>query len=106
MCSFYDSNPCGGNYCFCHFLDVGDYKGICIDRSFFIKTVDEDPNLCQTHAECTKKGSGNFCGRYPNPNIKYGRCFASNTEAEEFSNKFSYYSSRFIKDFLNMPVVA
>ncbi|RDX86762.1 hypothetical protein CR513_31866, partial [Mucuna pruriens] len=46
-----------------------------------LKMIDEHPNLCQSHDECTKKGSGNFCARYPSPYVDYGWCFDSDSES-------------------------
>jgi len=63
--------------------------------------VEEHPNLCQTHADCAKKGSGRFCARYRNPDIEFGWCFASNYEAQEiFFKIFSNY------DFTKMSAIA
>ncbi|KAK7358102.1 hypothetical protein VNO77_00023 [Canavalia gladiata] len=38
------------------------------------------PKLCQSHDDCMKKGSGNFCAHYPNHYIDYGCCFDSDSE--------------------------
>ncbi|RDX71350.1 hypothetical protein CR513_49321, partial [Mucuna pruriens] len=54
------------------------------------KMIDANPNLCQSNDECMKKGSGNFCARYPNPYVEYGWCF--NSDSQE------------LKDFFKRPV--
>ncbi|XP_020204275.1 albumin-1 isoform X2 [Cajanus cajan] len=56
------------------------------------KMVEEHPNLCQSHDECVKKGSGNFCARYLNPRVDYGLCFDSDSQG--------------LKEFLAMPTIA
>jgi len=69
--------------CYCHpstFLN-----GFCRDygsEHAMMKKMEEDPNLCQSHADCKKKGSGSFCARNPNADIKYGWCFASGSHAQ------------------------
>ncbi|KEH34658.1 putative albumin I chain a [Medicago truncatula] len=66
------------------------------------KKVEEPPKLCWSHAECTKKGSGNYCARFPN--LQYGLCFPSVSEAV---NAFKMASSlKFEKDFLKMSLPA
>jgi hypothetical protein len=39
--------------------------------------VEEHPNLCESHDDCMKKGSGSFCACFPNLDIQYGWCLAS-----------------------------
>ncbi|RDY06445.1 hypothetical protein CR513_09573, partial [Mucuna pruriens] len=58
-----------------------------IEAASFAKMVNKHPSLCQSHDECMKKGSGNFCARYPNSRMEYGWCV--NSEA--------------LKGFLKMP---
>nr|XP_007133732.1 hypothetical protein PHAVU_011G204500g [Phaseolus vulgaris]ESW05726.1 hypothetical protein PHAVU_011G204500g [Phaseolus vulgaris] len=68
------------------------FVGSCIHPtglSAAAKMIDEHPNLCQFHEECMKKGSGNFCARYPNHYMDYGWCFNSDSDA--------------LKGFLAMP---
>ncbi|KEH34662.1 albumin I [Medicago truncatula] len=68
------------------------------------KKVEEQPKLCWSHTECTEKGSGNYCARFPNSNLKYGLCFPSISEAV---NTFKMASSlKFEKDFLKMSLPA
>jgi viroplasmin and RNaseH domain-containing protein len=78
-----------------------------------MKMIEEHPNLCKTHAECIKKGSGNFCARYPNADIEYGWCFPSVDEAERYfkigsnpvvNNFFKIASNSNEKDYLKMAL--
>ncbi|CAK8575127.1 unnamed protein product [Lathyrus sativus] len=60
--------------------------------------VEKHPNLCESHADCTKKGSGSFCARFLNPEIEYGWCFDSNPHAEaSFKNALSSEFSNLLK---------
>ncbi|KEH33346.1 putative albumin I [Medicago truncatula] len=86
FCSPFNTNPCGylGN---CRCVPYYLYGGTCENPFGFehnMKMIEEHPNLCQTHAECIKKGSGNFCARYANADVEYGWCFASVAEAERY----------------------
>ncbi|KAL9298324.1 hypothetical protein ACSQ67_024220 [Phaseolus vulgaris] len=56
------------------------FTGFCAGLSSVAKMIDEHPNLCQSDEECMKKGSGNFCARYPNHYMDYGWCFNSGSE--------------------------
>ncbi|KEH34643.1 Leginsulin/Albumin-1 [Medicago truncatula] len=76
-------------------------KGICNPYNTMKKKVEENPNLCQTHTECKKKGSGNFCARHINSDVKYGFCFASFSEAQD-AYKMAI-TSNIKKDFLKIP---
>ncbi|TKY68514.1 Albumin-1 protein [Spatholobus suberectus] len=91
VCSPFQMPPCGSTDCRC--IPWGLFAGQCINPiggvASFAKMIDEHPNLCQSNDECMKKGSGNFCARYPNPHIEYGWCINSYTEA--------------LKSFLKMP---
>ncbi|KAK7343099.1 hypothetical protein VNO80_26062 [Phaseolus coccineus] len=90
VCSPFEMAPCGSSDCRC--VPVGLVVGYCIDPnglSSAAKMIDEHPNLCQSDEECRKKGSGNFCARYPNHYVDYGWCF--NSDSEE------------LKSFLAMP---
>ncbi|KAK7343100.1 hypothetical protein VNO80_26063 [Phaseolus coccineus] len=84
-------SPCGSSNCRC--LAAALFGGFCIYAtglsSSVAKMIDEHPNLCQSDEECMKKGSGNFCARYPNHYIDYGWCFNSDSDA--------------LKGFLAMP---
>ncbi|GAU30826.1 hypothetical protein TSUD_267460 [Trifolium subterraneum] len=63
--------------------------------------VEQHPNLCQSHDDCTQKRSGSFCARYPNPDIEYGWCFDSDSHAQaSFKNALYSKSPNF---FLKMP---
>nr|QMV80714.1 cyclotide precursor [Clitoria ternatea] len=53
-------------------------------------TVDDHHLLCQSHEDCFKKGSGNFCAPFLGHDVKYGWCF--HAESEGF----------LLKDFLKM----
>nr|ALL96747.1 albumin 1 [Clitoria ternatea] len=55
------------------------------------KTVDEHHLLCQSHEDCFKKGTGNFCAAFPDHDIAYGWCFHAQSEGY------------LLKDFLKMP---
>jgi len=85
--------------CWCFIPDIWGI-GSCESIDSIKKKVEEHPNLCMSHRECTKKGSGNFCARHPNSDIKYGFCFASIYEAEDAFKMTS--TSKFKKDFLKM----
>ncbi|ESW05729.1 hypothetical protein PHAVU_011G204800 [Phaseolus vulgaris] len=78
----YDDPLCGSNDCLCK--RVNPMFGVCIDptalSSSVAKMIDEDPNLCESDEECIKKGTGNFCARYPNQYMDYGWCFNSDSE--------------------------
>ncbi|CAL5185888.1 unnamed protein product [Lathyrus oleraceus] len=88
VCSPFEMPPCGTSACRC--IPVGLVVGYCRNPSgVFLRTNDEHPNLCESDADCRKKGSGNFCGHYPNPDIEYGWCFASKSEAEDFFSKIT-----------------
>ncbi|RDX95698.1 hypothetical protein CR513_21739, partial [Mucuna pruriens] len=90
-CSPFEMPPCHSTDCRC--VPWGLFIGQCIHptgHASVAKMIEEHPNLCQSNDECMKKGSGNFCARYPNPHIEYGWCIAANSEA--------------LKGFLKMPV--
>ncbi|RDX98345.1 hypothetical protein CR513_18735, partial [Mucuna pruriens] len=90
VCSPFEMPPCGATHCRC--IPWGLFIGQCVSRREFAsiaKNIEENPNLCQYNDECMKKGSGNFCARYPNPQIEYGWCINSDAEA--------------LKGFLKMP---
>jgi hypothetical protein len=82
--------------------------GTCENRNVvsgnFQRKVEEHPKLCWSHDECTKKGSGNYCARFPNSNLKYGFCFASVSEAQDAFKMASSY--KFKNDFLKMSLPA
>ncbi|KAK7405737.1 hypothetical protein VNO78_07346 [Psophocarpus tetragonolobus] len=92
VCSPFEMPPCGSTDCRC--IPWGLFIGQCIYPTGGVasvaKMIDEHPNLCQSHDECMKKGSGNFCARYPNHYMDYGWCFNSHSEE--------------LKNFLKMPV--
>ncbi|CAL5209985.1 unnamed protein product [Lathyrus oleraceus] len=90
--------------CICYPSFFG-YVGSCQPYVSVAKMVDDHPNLCQSHDECTKKGTGSFCGRYPDSNMEYGRCFSSKFQAEVFFVKM-ISNSQFKKDLLKMSVSA
>jgi len=80
-CSPFEVPPCGSRDCRC--IPIALFVGFCIyptGLSSVSKMIDEHPNLCQSHGECIKKGSGNFCARYPNHYVDYGWCFNSGSE--------------------------
>jgi len=91
---------CGAG-CFC-IPEAGCIPGLHKDA---VKKIGEHPNLCESHVECKKKGSGSFCARFPNLDVDYGWCFASKSEAEDIFSK-STTESKFTKDFLKMSVSA
>ncbi|XP_020208147.1 albumin-1 [Cajanus cajan] len=94
VCSPFEVPPCGSTDCRC--IPVGLFVGYCTYPSGLAsvtKMIVEHPNLCQSHLECKKKGSGNFCARYPNNYMDYGWCFDSDSEAQA------------LKGFLAMPRV-
>ncbi|KAK7405720.1 hypothetical protein VNO78_07328 [Psophocarpus tetragonolobus] len=94
VCSPFEMPPCGSTDCHC--IPWGLFIGKCIypigGLASVAKMIDEHPNLCQSHDECMKKGSGNFCARYPNHYMDYGWCFNSHSQE--------------LKNFLKMPAVA
>ncbi|XP_014501907.1 albumin-1-like [Vigna radiata var. radiata] len=82
VCSTFERLPCRSLDCRC--IPIALDFGLCFNRtglSSVAKMIDEHPNLCQSDDECMKKGSGNFCARYPNNYIDYGWCFHSDSEA-------------------------
>ncbi|KEH34653.1 putative albumin I chain a [Medicago truncatula] len=87
-----------GDGCRCFITDAYlTLPGFCAQLTSIEKKVEELPNLCWSHAECIRKGSGNYCAHLPNSDIKYGFCFASISEAEDVLLK---------RDFLKMSVSA
>lgn len=98
-CSPFESTPCYSSSCTC--IPKSSYEGYCYayPSVAVMKMVEEHPNLCQSHAECTKKGSGSFCALYPNHDIKYGWCFTSKSEARDFEIASKY---KFTNDFFKM----
>nr|ALL96744.1 albumin 1 [Clitoria ternatea] len=63
-------------------------------------TVDDHHLLCESHEDCFKKGSGNYCAFFPDTNIHYGWCF--NAESEGYMLKDFLETS--IKDNLEIPM--
>ena len=101
VCSPFVLPPCG-NTIDCRCVPFFLLGGICISPTSSennMKMIEEHPNLCQTHAECIKKGSGNFCARYANDDIEYGWCFASVAEAERY---FKIGSNTAVKSFIKI----
>jgi len=90
--------------CQCFVTGVLTLPGWCATLASIEKKVEELPSLCWSHAECIRKGSGNYCAHLPNSDIKYGFCFASISEAED-SFKMAA-STIFKRDFLKMSVSA
>ncbi|KEH34243.1 putative albumin I chain a [Medicago truncatula] len=89
--------------CECHITSL--FSGSCFSK-FLVdpkKMVEKYSKVCQSHTDCTKKGSGSFCGRYPNSILEYGWCFASESEAEDIFFKIAS-KSKFSKDFLKRPI--
>ncbi|XP_058773225.1 albumin-1 D-like [Vicia villosa] len=84
LCSPLEWTPCGSSDCRCFLF--APFTGYCTSAG--TKSVEEHPNVCQFHVDCTEKKTGTFCARYPNPNIKHGWCFASKSEAEDVLFKF------------------
>ncbi|GAU21093.1 hypothetical protein TSUD_10100 [Trifolium subterraneum] len=103
-CSPFQMPPCGSTDCRC--IPWGLFAGACTYPSgAVLKTIEAHPNLCQSHADCMKKGTGSFCARYQNPDIEYGWCFASISEAQDiFFNISSNY--KFTKNFLKSTATA
>ncbi|VFR02431.1 unnamed protein product [Cuscuta campestris] len=79
VCSPFESPPCGSTDCRC--IPWGLFVGQCVYPSGVDerqrRMAEEHPNLCQSDEECMKKGSGDLCARYPNPDIEYGWCINS-----------------------------
>lgn len=105
ICSPFEMPPCRSSDCRC--IPIVLVGGYCINpiSPAATKMVEEHPNLCHSHTDCTKKGSGSFCARYPNPDIEYGWCFDSNSEAQDVFFKI-YSNFEFIKDFVKMSAIA
>ncbi|XP_020208801.1 albumin-1 isoform X1 [Cajanus cajan] len=82
-CSPFEMPPCGSTDCRC--IPWGLFVGSCIYPTGGVTSVanmiNQHPNLCQSNEECLKKGSGDFCARYPNDYMDYGWCFDSNSKA-------------------------
>jgi len=93
---------CGSAYCVCI---PNEYR--CLPASYkdLVKIPGKNPNFCQSHVECKEKGRGSFCARYPSPNVDYGWCVASVSEAEDFFFKLASKST-VTKDFLRMFEIA
>ncbi|KAK7358877.1 hypothetical protein VNO77_00817 [Canavalia gladiata] len=90
-CSPFQSSPCRSSDCSC--VPALLFIGFCINSTGVAsaaKMIEAHPNLCQSNDECLKKGSGNFCARFPNRDVEYGWCI--NSDAGEL-----------LKDFLKMP---
>ena len=102
ICSPFEMPPCPSSSCRC--IPVVLVGGNCVDPSSptITKMVEENSNLCQSHSDCTRKGSGSFCARYPNPDIEYGWCFSSSSRAQEVFFKISS-NTQFIKDLKMRP---
>lgn len=100
-CNMLIEPQCGSTSCQC--IPVSPILGDCVPKSSgaVMKRVEEHPNLCQSHVDCMKKGSGSFCARYPNPDIEYGWCFSSNLEALNFFK--IAINSELTEDFLKKP---
>ncbi|CAH9123098.1 unnamed protein product [Cuscuta epithymum] len=78
VCSPFEMPPCGDSTN-CRCIPWGLVAGQCITPRLasVAKRIEDHPNLCQSNEECFKKGSGDFCARYPNPHIDYGWCINS-----------------------------
>ncbi|KAK7358882.1 hypothetical protein VNO77_00822 [Canavalia gladiata] len=90
-CSPFQMPPCGSSDCRC--IPWGLFVGNCINPTSLVaaaKMIEAHPHLCQSNDECLKKGSGNFCARFPNPYVEYGWCINSD-------------SGELLKNFLKMP---
>ncbi|CAI8609459.1 unnamed protein product [Vicia faba] len=100
-CSPFEMPPCRSLDCRC--IPVALFGGYCTYPSYpnVMNMVREHSKLCQSHVDCLNKKSGRFCARYPNPDIEYGWCFDSNTEAQEVFFKMSS-NSEILRDFLKM----
>ncbi|CAJ1978352.1 unnamed protein product [Sphenostylis stenocarpa] len=75
--TFCTLSPDCGIGCRCYY--GGCYNNRELDSA--AKTMEENSDLCESHEECKKKGSGDFCARSPNPLIHHGWCFHSHSEA-------------------------
>lgn len=107
FCSVFDSKPlCGSSRCRCNKPLNNPFVGICERRpsTDAIEMEEEHQKFCQSHTDCTERGIGTFCARYPNSDNEYGWCFASSSEAEEYFKIASKY--KFTKEFLKMPITA
>jgi len=64
ICSPFEMPPCRSSDCRC--IPIALIGGFCIyPISSIMKMVEQHPNLCQSHVDCTKKGSGRFCALSP-----------------------------------------
>nr|C0HKG0.1 RecName: Full=Cliotide T9; Flags: Precursor [Clitoria ternatea] len=54
-------------------------------------SIDDHHLLCQSHDDCIKKGTGNFCAPFLDHACQYGWCFRAESEGY------------LLKDFLKMP---
>jgi len=77
-CAIGIGTPCGSVDCACY--PVSLFYGFCISRFQLSSVAKIHPNLCESDEECKKKGSGNFCARYPNHYVDYGWCFNSGSD--------------------------
>ncbi|CAI8600706.1 unnamed protein product [Vicia faba] len=91
----YRTEPCGGG-CHCLLAKVG--PGYCARDKHVTKMVEEHPDLCESDADCTRKGSGSLCAFYPKSYLKYGWCFDTNSDAEaSFKNALSSEFANMLK---------
>ncbi|KAI5391526.1 albumin-1 [Lathyrus oleraceus] len=96
-CVIHKPKGCGEG---CKCIPVSLTAGVCKKASFedVTRMVEKHPKLCESHADCTKKGSGSFCARFRNPEIEYGWCFDSNPHAQaSFKNALSSEFSNLLK---------
>ena len=109
-CTIFNGYHCSSG---CGCIAAAGLAGFCRPQLTITKAVEEHPNLCQSHHDCIKKGTGSLCAYYPNSELQHGWCFTSNVEAEQYFevlsnlaiNKFLkniFYSNG--KGFLKMPV--
>ncbi|CAJ2670199.1 unnamed protein product [Trifolium pratense] len=76
ICTTTEECPPG---CFC----TTDVIGVCIPALYkdAVKIIGKNL-ICQDDAECKNKEIRNYCVRFPKPNVEYGVCANSISEAE------------------------
>lgn len=77
----------------CACFPIEEFVGVCLPYYSVKMMAEKNVNLCLSHADCEKTGSGSFCARYPYSKVEYGWCFASKSHAQAsfkivFNSKF------------------
>nr|G1CWH1.1 RecName: Full=Cliotide T2; Flags: Precursor [Clitoria ternatea]AEK26403.1 cyclotide precursor cliotide T2 [Clitoria ternatea] len=63
------------------------------------KTVNQHRLLCESHEDCFKKGTGNYCAFFPDSDVHFGWCFYAESDGYLLKDFF-----KMSKDNLKMPM--